>query len=179
MKNWYSNIYKGLIFASVICFLLTFFFTGQTYFGSIIAGYSTLILGVLMIIIILINGILDKNPEFNFPVLLEILRVGGPFLLMLAIIGFILYLVIENKNRILDNHVSNGYYNFSNIVIILILVQTYLIYSNINTDKFETTGRISKVTINLLYLLGVLTGMCSLILFTILRYFITDGFTVN
>lgn len=178
MKNWYSTIYKGLIFASIVCFLLTFFFTGQTYLGSLITGYSTLILGVLMIVVILINGVLSTNPDFNFSVLLDILRITGPFLLMLSIIGFVLYLVIDNKNRIENSRVSNSYYNFSNIVVILLLLQIYLTYSSIITDKFESTGRISKVTINLLYLLGVLTGMCSLILFTILKYFVTDGFTV-
>lgn len=179
MKNWHSSIYKGFIFSSVICFLLTFFFTGETYLGSLIAGYSSLTLGILLILIILINGVLDKNLDFNFTVLSDILRISGPFLLMLTIIGSILYLVIENKTRIKEGRVSNGYYNFSNIVVILLLLQTYLTYSSINTDKFETTGRISRITINLLYLLGVLTGMCALIIFTILKYFVTDGFAVQ
>lgn len=179
MKNWYSSIYKAFILASIICFLLTFFFTGKTYLGSLITGYSTLTLGILLIVIILMNGILNNNPDFNISVLLELLRITGPFLLMLSVIGFILYLVIENKKRIEEGRVANGYYNFSNIIIILFLLQTYLTYTSINNDKFESTGRISKVTINLIYLLGVLSGISSLILFTILKYFATDGFTVK
>jgi hypothetical protein len=98
---------------------------------------------------------------------------------MLAIIGFILYLIIFYKQPITEGHVSKSYYTFSNINIILLLLQIYLVYLNIDTDKFETTGKISKVTSSLLYLLGVLTGICSIILFTILKYFRTDGFTNN
>jgi hypothetical protein len=179
MKNWYSSLYKAFIMASIICFLLTFFFTGKTYLGSLITGYSTLTLGLLLIVVILMNNVLNINTDFNMSTLLELLRITGPFLLMLSIIGFILYLVIQNKKRIEEGHVANGYYNFSNIIIILFLLQTYLTYTSINNDKFETSGRISKVTTNLLYLLGVIIGICSLILFTILKYFSTDGFTVK
>jgi len=57
------------------------------------------------------------------------------------------------------------------------LLQIYIVFTNINTDKFETTGKISKVTSSLIYLLGVLTVMSSLIIFTVLKYFRTDGFS--
>ena len=44
-----------------------------------------------------------------------------------------------------------------------------------DTDKFELTKKISKITSSLVYLIGVLTFICSLILYTILKYFTTDG----
>ena len=59
----------------------------------------------------------------------------------------------------------------------LLLLQVYLVYTNINTDTFESSGKIPKVTSSLVYLLGVLTGICSIILSTILKYYSTDGFT--
>lgn len=80
---------------------------------------------------------------------------------------------------IMANHVSQSYYTFSNIAIVLLLLQLYIVYTNISSDKFETSGKLSKVTSSLIYLLAVLTSMCSLILFIILKYYTTDGFISN
>jgi hypothetical protein len=180
MTNWYSGIYKAFVIASVISFIISFFSSGTVSLGSILAGYSLLILGIMMILLILFNKILAVTQgQSLFQIIYSIFSFTGPFILMLAIIGFILYLIIFYKQPITEGHVSKSYYTFSNINIILLLLQIYLVYLNIDTDKFETTGKISKVTSSLLYLLGVLTGICSIILFTILKYFRTDGFTNN
>ena len=96
---------------------------------------------------------------------------------MLAVIAFILYLIIKYKTLITSQHISPYYYSFSNIAILLLLVQLYIVYTNISSPQFESTGKITKVTNSLLYLLGVLEAICSIILFTILKYFNTDGFT--
>jgi hypothetical protein len=100
----------------------------------------------------------------------------GPFILMLGVIAFILYLMINYKSIILDNHVSSLYNSFSNITVMLILIQLYFVYTNISTDIFETTGKISKVTANIIYLLGILSGISTLVLYVVLKYFTTDGF---
>ena len=178
MKDWYTSIYKALILASVISFLISFFSTGETSLGASLAGYSVLILGIMMILLILFQNILKiTQSQSTFQILYSIFINTGPFLLILGVIAFILYLIIFYKDIIIANHVSKSYYTFSNIAIILLLLQLYIVYTNISSDKFETTGKLSKVTSSLIYLLGVLTSMCSLILFTILKYYTTDGFT--
>ena len=96
---------------------------------------------------------------------------------MLGVIAFILYLMITYKNNIITEHVSHSYHSFSNISVILILIQLYIVYINISNDTFEKTGKISPVTSSIIYLFGVLTAICSIILFIILKYFTTDGFT--
>jgi hypothetical protein len=105
------------------------------------------------------------------------LLTAGPFLLMLGVIAFVLYLMITYKSIILKDHVANGYHSFSNINVILILIQLYIVYTNITSDSFEKTGKMSKVTSSIVYLLGVLSAIASIILYTILKYFTTDGFT--
>ena len=92
-----------------------------------------------------------------------------------------MYLSVPGKYKpiILQDHVANGYHSFSNINVILILIQLYIVYTNITSDSFEKTGKISKVTSSLIYLLGVLSAISSIILYTILKYFTTDGFTSN
>lgn len=177
MSNWYSSVYKALIMASVVAFAIGFFSQGKVSLGAILSGYSVLILAVMMILLILFKGLIKvTNGQSTFQVLLTIITTTGPFLLMLGVIGFILYLIINYKTNIIANHVSPSYYTFSNIAIILFLIQIYFVYTNIDSEKFTSTGQISKVTSSLIYLLGVLTLSCSLILFTVLKYYTTDGF---
>jgi hypothetical protein len=178
MKDWYSAVYKGLIIAGYISFIIGFFSEGKVSLGAYIAGYSVLILGIMMILTILFNNILRVTEgQSTFQILYAILLATGPFLLMLAVIGFILYLMIIYKDSIIDRHVSSNYYSFSNISVILLLIQLYIVFTNISTEKFESTGKMSKVTSSIIYLLGVLGAISSIIIYTILKYFKTDGFT--
>jgi hypothetical protein len=179
MKNWYSSIYKSFIIASVICFLINFFTSGETSYGSILTGYSTLTLGILMIMLIIFNNILQvTNNDSVFKIIYIMLMNAGPFMLQLSVIGIMLYLIIYYKNQILSGEVSKGYYTFSNITIILLLLQIYIVYQNINNDKFDTNKKLSMITTSSLYLFGVITLITTLINFSILKYFTADGFTV-
>ena len=180
MSGWYSSIYKAFIISAIISFVIGFFSEGNVSLGSYITGYSVLILGIMMILLILFNSIMKiTEGQSILQILYTILLTAGPFLLMLGVIGFILYLMITYKSIILQGHVANGYHSFSNINIILILIQLYIVYTNISSDSFEKTGKMSKVTSSVVYLLGVLSAITSIILYTILRYFTTDGFTSN
>ena len=89
-----------------------------------------------------------------------------------------MYLLIKYKNNIIDEKIAPGYNSFSNIIVILLLVQFYILYNNITTEQFERTGKMPKVTNSIVYLVGVLTFICSIILYTILKYYSTDGFIV-
>ena len=176
MNNWYIWIYKTVILVSVILFIISFFTSGNTTINALISSYSFLIFSILMILIMLLNNVMTiTQGKPTFEIITTILMSLGPFLLMLAVIGLILYLIITYRKIIGEGHVSNGYYTFSNISIILFLLQIYLLYSNMNTEKFKTTGKLSSITSSLIYLLGVISSMCALILYTILKYFTTDG----
>ena len=180
MSGWYSSIYKAFIISAIISFVIGFFSEGKVSLGSYITGYSVLILGIMMILLILFNSIMKiTEGQSILQILYTILLTAGPFLLMLGVIAFILYLMITYKSIILQDHVANGYHSFSNINVILILIQLYIVYTNITSDSFEKTGKMSKVTSSMVYLLGVLSAITSIILYTILRYFTTDGFTSN
>jgi len=170
------NIYKAFILASVIMFIISFFTSGETTIGSLITAYSTLSLSIIMIMLILINNVLKVSQgQSLFNLILSILFTAGPFLLMFAIIGLMLYCIISYSAAIGKGNVSGNYYTFSNIVVILFLLQIYMLYGNIISDKFQQTGKISKVTLGMVYLVGTITGICSIIIYTILKYFTTDG----
>ena len=174
----YSGVYKALIISSVVSFLISIFSEGKTSYNSLISGYSSLTLGLMMILTIVITKIMEVNSgSTTKELLLTILMSLGPFLLMMSIIGFILYLIIVYKDPILENHVSKSYHTFSNITIVLLLIQIFIVYSKIlDTKEFEESGKISKILSSLLYLLGVLSLYSTMIIYIILKYFITDGF---
>ena len=46
-----------------------------------------------------------------------------------------------------------------------------------DTEQFKQTHKLSSITSSLIYLLGVISTMTALILYTILKYFTTDGFS--
>jgi hypothetical protein len=117
-----------------------------------------------------------SNQDSNFLYLLaSIIMTCGPFLLMLYVIGFVLYLIIQYRDKIMLSHVSGSYFTFTNITIAMILIQIYLLYNNINNDKFEKTKTLSKVTSSLLFLFGVIATISSMTLFTVLKKFSADG----
>ena len=181
MNDLYSSIYKAFIYAGMIAFIIGFFTDYKTSLGAYITGYSVFILAVLMILIILFSNILKVSTnDSNFKFIYTVLFISGPFLLILCIISFILYLLINYKDNISQGNVAPSYYSFTNIIIMLLFIQFYLVYTNINTEKFIITSKMPKITSSILYLLGVITSVCSIILYTILKYYSTDGFsTIN
>ena len=177
MANWYSSVYKGFIVAGLVSFIVGIFSQGLVSLNSYIAGYSILLIAIAMMLIIIFNNILKVNEGSSaFQVLSSILMSSGPFLIILAVISMVLYLIVKYKSNIIDNRVSGSYYSFSNITALLIFVQLYIIYTNVFSDKFQNTGKIDKVTSSLIYLLGVLSSMSTAVLYIILKYYTTDGF---
>lgn len=178
---WYESIYKAFIFGSAIAFIISFFTTGNNYYNSVISGYIILTMGIMMIITMLITKVLEIQPNGSTTqIVLSVIMKLGPFLLMMFIIGFTLYLLINYKTPISEGKVSTSYNTFSNITLMLILLQIYLIYSNMDKQEFKTNGYISSLTTSLLYLLGVLTLFTTGTIYVILKYFRADGFqTLN
>lgn len=176
---WYPLLYKSFILASVVLFIIGFVTDSKLSLGAYIVGYTVLSLGILIILTILFSTV-SKNEHTsisNSKMIYSILLTTGPFILILGIISFVLYLLINYKSNIINGHVSSSYYSFSNVIVILLLFQIYMIYTNINNEIFEKTGKISKFTLSIILLLSLLTGISSIILYTILKYYSTDGFT--
>ncbi len=182
MTTWYSNVYSAFILAGVISCLIGFITQSQTSIGAYITGYSMFILSILMILIILFSKILNftKNDSF-IKTTQSILMNTGPFILILGVVSFVLYLFIKYKNKIIEGHVAPGYNSFSNIISILLLMQFWVLYLELTkpNNNLETTGTLSRLTTSFIYLIGVLASISSIILYTILKYYSTDGFLVG
>ena len=161
MNAWYANVFKGFMFVSVVLFLISLVTSGKTAFGAELAGYSCIIIAILLILLILFQN--------------KALGVSICFVIILAITGFILFSLISFRDNIIDDHVAPYFKTYTSISIILILIQTYVMYSSIFTENFEKNKSISNVNMYLLYLLSVFSLACSLIIYVILNYYTTDG----
>lgn len=162
---WYASIYKAFFIASIVAFIIGFCSTGNTCLNSYLAGYSLLAMGILTLITRMLN-------VMHVSSLSMFLTGFFPFILMLCILAILMYVIIVNKSKIIHEQVSKDYYTFSNVTVILFLLQVYLVYSSISTGEHQ----ISKTTSGFLYFLGMLSLISTYILYNILTYFVTDGF---
>jgi len=163
---WYSSIYKALLISSAVTFgIYASSPSPLTSMNALIAAYIILIIGVSMLMVYIFNW--SQNASSSVV----------PFLLMLSSTGFITRLLITYKDDILNRRVSEGFYNFSNISIVLILIQTYFIYSELGSPEFKQKLTFSKITSGVITMLGILTGLCAYVLYIVLVYYKTDGFT--
>ena len=179
MNNWYSTIYKAFILAGVISFILGFFVHQKSSLSAYMAGYSVLVLAILMILIVLFNKILiNSGNETTYQTMYSILTITTPLILLLGVMTFILYLLVSYQTNILHGKTPSGYNLYSNIIVCLLLLQIFLLYKNLGDEAFETTGKLPKVTSSVILFIGTITTICSIMLYRILNYYSTDGFTV-
>lgn len=167
MNNWFAMVYKAFILASIIAFIIGAFVTGQqTSLGAYIAGYAALSLGIMMVLVVLFSQSMQVG--LSVPAMIA---AAGPFVLLFGVIGFMLFLTVKYKSAIADGHVAAGYHTFSNITILLLMLQLYIVY------KAEKNGTgPNKITTYLLYLIGIFSSISALTTYTILKYYSTDGF---
>jgi hypothetical protein len=180
--TWDVYLWKATIIAAVITFLIYMFTTGINSLNASIAGYSLLIITILGIMIQLIRKpVANQEGTSTLKMVMNILTLTGPFFIILAIIGFMLYLLISNKNEIINNQISQSFNTFSNITLFVILVIIYFIYNQVECDGPQcgsNTGKIENVSNSFLLLLSVITVISTLIVYVILTYYTTDGFQV-
>jgi hypothetical protein len=163
MNEWYSSVFKGCMISSIVAFIISLFTSGKTSYGAELSGYSMNILAILLILLILFQK--------------KAITASMCFVLLLAIIGFIMYSIIIYKDNIINDRVPSYLKTYTSVSVMLIMLQTYLIYASIFNSTFEKTNTIPPINMALLGLLGVFTFACSLIIFVILKYFTTDGFS--
>jgi hypothetical protein len=163
---------------SVILYLVSFFITGTAKVACSVAAYSTIAVAILMILGYSLNNvskIYQTNHLSSWQYFKLVISNSGPFILLLGIIAYSLYLLIVYQSRIIENHTTSEYNTFSTISIILILIDIYIFYNSINSKTFTTTGKLPKLSYSMMYLIGVLNVISVLIMNTILKYFTTDG----
>ena len=176
MPSWYTIIYTSILFVSIILFTVSFFVSGTSKLACSIAAYSCISVSILMVLsfsLYNLSKISNNVSIWNF--ILRLLTVSGPFILLLGIIGYSLYLMINYQSRITSGNVTNEYSTFSTISIILMLLEMYIFYGAMNSDLFMSSGKMPRISYSIMYLIGVINVVCVMILGVVLKYFTTDG----
>jgi hypothetical protein len=178
MNSWITNIYKAFIFVSAILFIIALNTSGITSINATISGYSTMTISLLIIIMVVINNFNQTiNGDLNYiQVIFNALFTMGPFILILGIIGFLLYILIYYKKVISEGHISSYYYTFSFLSSMLALLQIFILYNGTTSRQFQKTHLLSKITNSIVCFTAVINSICALILFIILKYYTTDGY---
>ena len=178
--TWDVYLWKSTIIAAVITFIIYMYTTGINSLNAAIAGYSLLIITILGILIQLIRTPV-KEGNSTLKTVINILIQTGPFFIILAIIGVMLYLLVKYKKPIINSEVSPSFNTFSNITLFLILILIYFVYNNVMCDGPQCgndTGKIEKVSNNILFFLSLLTMISTGVVYIILVFYRTDGFQV-
>jgi hypothetical protein len=91
----FQIIYNGLIFVGVILSIIAFFINSNSNAKIYISSYTFIIAGVILIIGYLINKILIRSTDTSIIRFFIIFLTNiGPFLLLMGILAFTLYLII-------------------------------------------------------------------------------------
>ena len=174
-SEFQTSIYKALINTAVIAFLIGLFTNGAVSINCYQSGYAVFALAIMLILVKILNNLQSKkdNTTSLSTTVLNLI----PFIIILSVIITLLYFNVIYRDIIIKERVSSGFNIFSNIIIILLLIQMYIIYSAVSNKNFEEKG-IPSVTSGTILLLAVLTAISTNIIRTILKYFTTDGFDI-
>jgi len=171
----FQIVYNGLIFVGIILSIVALSVNSNSNAYISIYSYTFISSGVILIIGFLINKILNQQSYTRSNFFVSFFTNIGPFLLLIGILAFTLYLIITFKDKINNGRIANGYGLFSKLSIAFILIQLYITYNGMQTTNFKETGTLSKLYSSFSYLVGVINVAIVLILASILKYFSTDG----
>ena len=168
-----SNIINGLIGVGVIIIFFSIGYYSNSYEGLIatMVGYSFMAAGFILMTGYLINNITYNNSNSILPYFIT----AGPFMVIIGVITYILYILGTYFNRIITGNVSSGYWTFTNIFIALIIAELGILYYGTQDKLFIETHSLPIVYGMLIYLLGMVSFIVAITLGIILAYYSTDG----
>lgn len=169
--NWYSNIYNSLIVVGIIIIICTIGSNSASSLTGTITGYSFIITGIFLLTSYLMNQMRSSSVPDNIPTI----PAFAPFIVLIGILIYMIYLLSVYFNQITNGDVSSSYYNFMNIFVVLLMLQLYIFYNGTQDKRLKDTGFVSKVTGLILFLLELINIVVVITLGVILKYFTTDG----
>ena len=176
-----STLYLSLIAVGIVLLFATIGSSGSDSINGTIAGYSLTGVGILLMVSYLCYNLYNNRKEQNIlaksnrQLFMSFIYTCGPFLLILGVIGYALYLLTTFKYRISDGNVAPSYTTFTNISVILILIQLAIFFMGSKKENFKNTGRLDRVYSMLIYMVGIIYIAAVITIGVILTYFTTDG----
>ena len=110
---------------------------------------------------------IDVNDDSK---LSKIFKIIFPFLPILLIIFFIMIILFRYYDRITEGKVSDYYTSFMNLTSLLMVIQFYIIFKEITANNIYLTKKMASI----LKLLGILSTLSVIIVYIVLKFYITD-----
>ena len=159
-------IYSIIIGSSIVIFMTTGS-EGENAFFAFVNAYRAL----LCSIVFLLTLIWYKTSGVS---LYRFIISLFPFIMLMAIIVWLLILLHKYVDRITSKKVSDYYVSFVNMSTILTLVQLIMLVNAVNDSNFENNKSIQPKTFSLLMLLGTINIITVITLGVILKSYTTD-----
>jgi hypothetical protein len=173
----YIYAFYTFIYTSLILFIMSFFASSYTYIGSIVCADACLSVAIIIIMVDILYNLFNKSVErvTSQNMLFNAISSIGPFLFIFIILAFSVYYMVVFRDKILSGQVSPSYMTFNNMSTVLIMVQTMILFNGVTNKTYKQTGKVSKITSSLLYLVSLMNVICLYIIYIVLNYYITDG----
>lgn len=177
--NELAIIYSAFLFLGLLFTIISAFLPSKTVSIVNILAYSCLIAGVLLIVgqmMIQLRQTVSGNSTLSFWELSNIMKNNvGPFVCVLGVLGFLLYMNIQFKDKIASGHLPDDYYLFNNLNIFVILAEAVIFFTGMQQTQGSDTLYLPLSYGTFLYFLFLVNVNMALIQYNILRYFTTDG----
>lgn len=170
MSSVVPSIYYSLIVAGIIA---VYFISGSSLNGTI-AGYAFIIAGLIIMVGYLVNNMRIKQAEGKNNTSAMFYTVG-PLISIICLIVYILYLLGIYFDRITGGNVSPGYYTFSSIFALILILQLVIFYYASRTKQYLDSFTISSSTSCAMILFTILNCVVVYTMYIILKYYSTDG----
>lgn len=170
----YSVVYYSFIIVGLVLSIVSIFVRGSSGAIVTITAYTCILAGLLLILGILFDKLKGKTNTLMDT--LNLIKINiGPFLLLALTIVYLLSITIYYKPRISEGSISENYYTFSNLTIILICIQFAILYTGMNKQIFKQQGVLPLSYSSLIYLVGIINIIFVISIGVMLKYYTTDG----
>ena len=174
MNDWNVKISNALLLTSFVAFVIGIFTQGKLSFHAFLTGYVVASIVLLFMLVLFCIPFLNSSANA-----FTIFKHLFPFVLLLSIVAFSIYMMIAFQQKILANNVTANYRTFSTIVVLLSFVQFYIIYGMLNKPSTQKPLKVNmplnSLQSSILLLLGVLTSISAIIEYINLAFYSTDG----
>jgi hypothetical protein len=178
-SNWFSVLYSSLFFAAFIILFISLVTSVNQPAKVSTLGYTILIIAFVLIcsniFINIRNKINAQQTHGIFSVLYLLLANLGPFILIISILMYSIYLFATYGDAINQGHTSSQYYTFSKMSTIMILIQIIIFISGMKSKQYTEQKLLPLVYNSAAYLVGVINAYIIIIMGFILSSYTTDG----
>ena len=177
--NWFQVLYTSIYYAGILLLLFPIFLTMSNPTRVVIISYSLLILTIGMVTTHMYIKVADKLNEFYqtgiFTYLYNIIRLLFPFLIIIALLAYSLYLFGRYHEIIDKKRTSQQYYGFNTLSLVLMIIQFTILFNGLGTKEYKVDGLMPRIYLTSMTFFGVINGYIALIMGYILSSYTTDG----